>query len=142
MPDVDSPSPDLPETIGRYRVVRLVGEGAMGRVLLAHDPVLDREVAIKHLRADLAIPDEVRRGLVKRMRHEARAAARVMHPNLVTLHDMGEDERVGLYLVFEYVEGPTLKERVADRKYDPIFSIASLFRKNKDREAPPATPKG
>lgn len=86
----------------------------MGRVLLAHDPVLDRDVALKHLRADLAIPDETRRGLVTRMRHEARAAARVMHPHLVTLHDMGEDERVGLYLVFEYVEGPTLKQRIAE----------------------------
>src|SRR4029079_17703399 len=70
--------------------------------------------AVKHLRADLSIPDEVRRGLVTRMRHEARAAARVMHPHLVTLHDRGEDERVGLYLVFEYVEGPTLKARVAE----------------------------
>ena len=115
----DAPKIDLPESIGRYRVVRLVGEGAMGRVLLAYDPVLDREVAIKHLRADLSIPDEVRRGLVKRMQHEARAAARVMHPNLVTLHDMGEDERVGLYLVFEYVEGPTLKERVHRGRLPP-----------------------
>jgi tRNA A-37 threonylcarbamoyl transferase component Bud32 len=119
MAEEDTPRNDLPENIGRYRVVRLVGEGAMGRVLLAHDPVLDREVAIKHLRADLSIPDEVRRGLVKRMRHEARAAARVMHPNLVTLHDMGEDERVGLYLVFEYVEGPTLKERVHGGRLPP-----------------------
>ncbi len=113
MADGDAPTAPLPESIGRYQVARLLGEGAMGRVLLAHDPVLDRDVAIKHLRADLNIPDDVRRGLLKRMRHEARAAARVMHPHLVTLHDMGEDDRVGLYLVFEYVEGPTLKERVA-----------------------------
>ncbi|MFO0590691.1 MAG: serine/threonine-protein kinase [Polyangiaceae bacterium] len=119
MVDSTPPPADLPELIGRYRVVRLLGEGAMGRVLLAHDPVLDREVAVKHLRADLQIPDEVRRGLVKRMRHEARAAARVMHPHLVTLHDMGEDDRVGLYLVFEYVEGPTLKERVARGRMTP-----------------------
>ena len=119
MVDSTPPPTDLPENIGRYRVLRLLGEGAMGRVLLAHDPVLDREVAVKHLRADLQIPDEVRRGLVKRMRHEARAAARVMHPHLVTLHDMGEDDRVGLYLVFEYVEGPTLKERVAGGRMAP-----------------------
>lgn len=119
MADADPPPPPLPESIGRYHVVRLLGEGAMGRVLLAHDPVLDRDVAVKHLRADLSIPDEVRRGLVTRMRHEARAAARVMHPHLVTLHDMGEDEGVGLYLVFEYVEGPTLKQRVAEGRVPP-----------------------
>lgn len=119
MADAELTPPPLPETIGRYHVVRLLGEGAMGRVLLAHDPVLDRDVAVKHLRADLSIPDEVRHGLVKRMRHEARAAARVMHPHLVTLHDMGEDERVGLYLVFEYVEGPTLKQRVAEGALPP-----------------------
>ena len=86
----------------------------MGRVLLAHDPVLDRDVAIKHLRGDLKIPRDVRDGLIKRMRHEARAAARVPHPNLVVLHDMGEDPSVGLFLVFEYVEGPTLKQRIAE----------------------------
>lgn len=84
----------------------------MGRVLLAHDPVLDRDVALKHLRDDLQIPEDVRDGLIVRMRHEARAAARVTHPNLVTLHDMGEDPDVGLFLVFEYVEGPNLKELI------------------------------
>jgi serine/threonine protein kinase len=103
----------LPTTIGRYEVARVIGSGAMGRVYLAHDPVLDRDVAVKVLRDDLRIPDDVRDGLTVRMRHEARAAARVAHPNLVTLHDMGEDPEVGLFLVFEQVVGPTLKERVA-----------------------------
>jgi serine/threonine-protein kinase len=112
-------SETLPRTIGRYEVVRQVGEGAMGRVLLAHDPVLDRDVAVKHLRDDLRIPRDVRDGLLVRMRHEARAAARVAHPNLVTLHDMGEDPGVGLYLVFEYVRGPTLKERLRDGPLPP-----------------------
>lgn len=109
----------LPSALGRYQVVRLLGQGAMGRVLLAYDPVLDREVAVKHLRDDLKIPPEVREGLIVRMRHEARAAARVMHPHLVTLHDMGEDPELGLYLVFEYVEGPTLKQRLLRGRLDP-----------------------
>jgi serine/threonine protein kinase len=103
---------DLPKAIGRYEVVRLLGTGAMGRVALARDPVLDRQVALKLLRTDIAIPDDLRDGLLIRMRHEAKAAARVSHPNLVVLHDMGEDEEAGLYLVFEYVEGPTLKQRL------------------------------
>src|SRR5262245_10796831 len=101
----------LPETIGRYRIVRLLGQGAMGRVLLAHDPVLDRSVAVKLLRDDLSLPPEHRQALLERMRQEARASARVSHPNIVALHDMGEDQGLGLFLVFEYVEGITLKER-------------------------------
>jgi serine/threonine-protein kinase len=109
-----SREPELPPAIGRYEVRSLLGEGSMGRVLLAHDPVLDRDVAIKHLRDDLEIPRAVRDGLITRMRHEARAAARVAHPNLVVLHDMGEDDEVGLYLVFELVVGPTLKQRLVD----------------------------
>ncbi|HZF52992.1 MAG TPA: protein kinase [Polyangiaceae bacterium] len=104
----------LPKLLGRYQIERLIGQGAMGRVLLAHDPVLHRSVAVKHLRDDLKLPPEVREGLLVRMRHEARAAARVMHPHLVTLHDMGEDNDLGLYLVFEYCEGPTLKQRIFD----------------------------
>ncbi|WP_272427035.1 serine/threonine protein kinase [Polyangium jinanense] len=111
-PQASQPDLELPSIIGRYEVLRLVGEGAMGRVLCAHDPVLGRDVAVKLLRGDLLIPRDVREGLLARMRHEARAAARVAHPNLVTLHDMGEDGRFGLYLVFEYVEGPTLKQRL------------------------------
>src|SRR6478609_8342164 len=102
----------LPAEIGRYRVVRLHGQGAMGRVLLAHDTVLDRDVAVKLLRDDLGIPEDQRQALLDRMRQEARAAARVSHPNIVALHDMGEDPDLGLCLVFEYAEGLTLKERL------------------------------
>jgi serine/threonine-protein kinase len=102
----------LPTQIGRYRIERLLGRGAMGRVLLAHDPVLDRSVAIKLLRDDLNIPPEQHDALLHRMRQEARASARVSHPNIVALHDMGEDPELGLCLVFEYAEGETLKERI------------------------------
>lgn len=102
----------LPAQIGRYKIERLLGSGAMGRVLLAHDPVLDRSVAIKLLRDDLNIPPEQHEALLLRMRQEARASARVSHPNIVSLHDMGEDPALGLCLVFEYAEGLTLKERL------------------------------
>jgi serine/threonine-protein kinase len=84
----------------------------MGQVLLAHDPVLDRPVAVKHLRDDLSLTAEQFTSLGKRMEQEARAGARVSHPNLVALHDMGRDPIVGLFLVFEYVEGETLEERL------------------------------
>src|SRR5688572_22724402 len=109
----------LPEQIGRYRVLRLLGQGAMGRVLLAHDPILDRDVAIKLLRDDLNLPSEQRLALLERMRQEARASARVTHPNIVALHDMGEDEKLGLYLVFEFLDGETLKDRLARGQLGP-----------------------
>jgi eukaryotic-like serine/threonine-protein kinase len=117
---VAASSPNLPKIIGRYEVTRVLGQGAMGRVLLARDPVLNRDVAIKVLRDDLGIPPEVTEGLLVRMRHEAQAAARVTHPNLVTLHDMGEDDDVGLYLVFEFVSGQNLKERLRGGRLPPL----------------------
>ena len=106
--------------IGRYRILRHLGQGAMGRVLLAQDPVLDREVAIKLLRDDLKIPSDQKAALVKRMRQEARASARVSHPNIVALHDMGESPDLGLYLVFEYAEGTTLKQRLEHGALKPV----------------------
>ncbi len=105
-----SSRPAEPKRIGRYDVVQLLGQGGMGRVWLARDTVLGRHVAIKVLRDDLALPPSVRDELLLRMRHEAQAAAAVSHPNIVTLHDMGEDDVVGLFLVFEYVPGPEGKE--------------------------------
>lgn len=97
----------------------------MGRVYLARDPVLARPVAIKVLRDDLGLPPDVKEELLGRMRHEARAVAAIGHPCLVTLHDMGEDEHAGLYLVFEYVEGPTLRARLAKGPLD-LPEVAKL----------------
>jgi eukaryotic-like serine/threonine-protein kinase len=124
---MDALEPTLPARIGRYQVVRLLGRGAMGRVLLAHDPVLDRPVALKLLRDDLTIPPEQRVALIERMRQEARASARVSHPNIVGLHDMGEDAEPGLYLVFEYAEGTTLKDRLTRGAIGPA-ALAKLAR--------------
>jgi serine/threonine-protein kinase len=113
--------------IGRYEVVRQLGEGAMGRVLLARDTVLGREVAVKVLRDDLALVPQLRAELTERMRHEARAAATLSHPGIVTLHDMGEDEAVGLYLVFERVPGDTLRERLQGGPL-PAVEVAQIAR--------------
>lgn len=119
---------DLPVRIGRYDVERLLGQGGMGRVLLARDTVLGREVALKVLRDDLGLTPELKAQLVERMRQEARAAAALAHPAMVTLHDMGEDERVGLYLVFERIVGPTLRERLEESGALPPAEVARLAR--------------
>lgn len=102
-----------PDTIGRYEVLSSLGRGGMGIVYLARDSVLGRHVAVKVLRDDLDIPPQAKTELLLRMRNEARAAAAISHPNIVALHDMGEDPAVGLYLVFEYVEGETLRTKLA-----------------------------
>jgi eukaryotic-like serine/threonine-protein kinase len=119
---------DLPVRIGRYDVERLLGQGGMGRVLLARDTVLGREVALKVLRDDLGLTPELKEQLVERMRQEARAAATLSHPAMVTLHDMGQDEHVGLYLVFERIVGPTLRERLEASGPLPPAEVARLAR--------------
>jgi serine/threonine protein kinase len=117
---------DLPRHIGRYDVERLLGEGGMGRVLLARDTVLGRRVALKILRDDLGLPPELKAQLVERMRQEARAAATLSHPGMVTLHDMGEDDAVGLFLVFELIDGPTLRERLQRGGALPPGEVAAI----------------
>ena len=128
MPAKDRPQPPHPRTIGRYDVERLLGQGGMGRVWLARDTVLGRRVAIKVLRDDLALPPTVRDELITRMRHEAQAAAAVSHPNIVTLYDMGEDDMMGLFLVFEYVPGPRADgpESLRDRLRDGPLSLPEV----------------
>jgi len=118
----------LPSRIGRYDVEHLLGQGGMGRVLLARDTVLGRSVALKVLRDDLGLPPELKGQLVERMRQEARAAAALAHPAMVTLHDMGEDPEVGLYLVFERIAGPTLRERLQQMGPLPPAEVAQIAR--------------
>lgn len=106
----------MPKTIGRYELSRLLGEGAMGRVYLATDPELGRSVAIKVLRLDAA--GNARDAYIARFKNEARAAARLQHPHVVTLHDTGIDPTLGPYLVYEYVPGETLRGRIQEGKLD------------------------
>jgi tetratricopeptide (TPR) repeat protein len=96
------PAADVPGRVGRYEIRRLLGRGGMGAVYLAHDPELDRPVALKVPK--LAGPDAEERFL-----REARAAAAVSHPNLCPVYDAGRTDGV-LYLAMAYVPGPTLTE--------------------------------
>ncbi|TNF61631.1 MAG: serine/threonine protein kinase [Deltaproteobacteria bacterium] len=108
---------ELPQQIGRYRIERLLGSGSMGNVYLGRDSDLDRPVAIKTLR-DLALDAEMRGVFLSRFQNEARAAARLQHPNIVQIFDVGDDPKLGPYLVFEYVHGHTLKQEL--RKGGPL----------------------
>jgi eukaryotic-like serine/threonine-protein kinase len=93
---------------GRYEVVRPLGHGAMATVDLAHDVELDRPVALKRLAENLARDEELQR----RFMREARLAARLAHPNVVRVFDVGEDDGRP-FIAMEYVEGETLAGLVA-----------------------------
>jgi hypothetical protein len=88
--------------VGRYEIQRRLGRGGMGTVYVAHDPVLGRMVAIKLFAGELDMPDAR-----ERFSREARAAAALNHPNIVTVYDFGELEAQP-YIVMEYVPGETL----------------------------------
>lgn len=110
----------IPERIGRYVVERLLGQGAMGSVYLGKDPSLDRKVAIKTVK-DLDLEPEKKQRFLDRFRNEARAAARLSHASIVQVYDVGEDETLGPYLVFEYVRGSSLKQIV--REKGPLLPV-------------------
>jgi tetratricopeptide (TPR) repeat protein/predicted Ser/Thr protein kinase len=109
-PEPTTPRGGSAEGLGRYVVLRQLGRGAMGVVFAAYDPSLDRKVAIKVLRGGIDAASEG----AARMRREAQAMARLSHPNVAQVHEVGEaDGR--LYLVMEYVEGVTLGAWLAGR---------------------------
>ena len=95
---------------GNYRVVRLIGEGAFGEVYLAENPRIERRVAIKILRPMLAQDAE----LVRRFFNEARAASAIRHPSIVEVFDAGETPEGFPYILMEFLEGVSLKKRLAE----------------------------
>ena len=94
----------------RYEIIRSIGEGGMANVYLARDLILDREVAVKILRGDLAGDEK----FVRRFQREAIAASSLSHPNIVEMYDVGEDDG-NYFIVMEYVEGKTLKSLIKKR---------------------------
>ncbi|HEY3535083.1 MAG TPA: Stk1 family PASTA domain-containing Ser/Thr kinase, partial [Pedococcus sp.] len=104
---------------GRYRVQSHIADGGMASVYLALDTRLDRDVALKVLRRDLA-QDEA---FASRFRREARSAARLSHPNVVAVFDQGEDEGL-MFLAMEYVPGQTLRDVI--RAEGPLTPRAAL----------------
>ena len=96
---------------GRYRLLEVIGQGGMAVVYRAQDEMLQRDVAVKVLRPGFASDA----GFVERFRREARNAASLRHPNIVTIHDTGIDEVGGDYIVMNLVEGPDLQRILAER---------------------------
>src|SRR5262249_23936690 len=97
------------DTLGRYKIVRMLGEGGMGTVYLADDPDLHRQVAVKVLRDDLWWYAQARQRLLR----EARAAAKLDHPNICSIYEVSDKDGRS-FIVMQYVEGRTLSDVMAN----------------------------
>src|SRR5439155_22624284 len=111
--------------IGKYRLISRIGQGAMGEVFKAHDPSLNRLVAVKTISSSLGTETELRRRFLR----EAQSAARLNHPNIITVYDFGEEEG-RIFMAMELLEGSDLKDLIGshalpdlERKLDVMEQI-------------------
>ena len=107
----DTISPNT--TLAHYRIGSKIGAGGMGEVYLAQDTKLDRKVALKILPADLAANQDRMRRFVQ----EAKAAAALNHPNIATIHEIGEGDGVN-FIAMEFIDGATLREKIHQKQPD------------------------
>ena len=106
----------------RYEIIRNIGEGGMANVYLAYDIILNRNVAVKVLRGDLADDEK----FVRRFQREANSASSLHHPNIVEMYDVGEDEGK-YYIVMEYLDGRTLKSLVKRRGALTVLEVVDIM---------------
>ncbi len=111
--------------LGRYRVVEVIGSGAMGTVFLARDPKLERDVALKTIRLDRQLDPERRQDLVHRLLKEAVTGARFSHPNIVVVYDV-EDRPEAAFLAMEYVDGMSLESLLWEAGRLPFEQVVPL----------------
>ncbi len=106
----------------RYEIIKCIGEGGMANVYLAYDTILERNVAIKVLRGDLAGDEK----FVRRFQREALSASSLSHPNIVEMYDVGEDNG-NFYIVMEYIDGKTLKQLIKKRGYLTVTEAIDIM---------------
>ena len=106
----------------RYQIIKSIGEGGMANVYLAYDTILDRNVAVKLLRGDLASDEK----FVHRFQREALSASSLNHPNIVEVYDVGEDNG-DYYIVMEYIEGKHLKDLIKKRGKLTISEVVDIM---------------
>ncbi len=106
----------------RYQIIKTIGEGGMANVYLAYDTILDRNVAVKVLRGDLATDEK----FVRRFQREALSASSLSHPNIVEVYDVGEDNGL-YYIVMEYIEGIHLKQLLKKRGNLTVREVVDIM---------------
>jgi serine/threonine-protein kinase len=114
-----------PTRIGKYTIESVLGKGAMGVVYKAFDPGIERVVAIKTVRKDRVDQDLIDQSMA-RFKNEAKAAGRLLHPNIVSVYEYGEDE-ANAFIVMEYVEGTGLREYLARKASFDLPHVASIM---------------
>lgn len=107
---------------GRYKILKMIGGGGMANVYLAHDMILDRDVAVKMLRLDFANDEE----FIRRFHREAQSATSLAHPNIVSIYDVGEENDL-YYIVMEYVDGQTLKQYILQNSPIPTETALEIM---------------
>ena len=107
---------------GRYLILGTIGSGGMANVFLAKDLILDREVAVKVLRFDFQNDQTA----IRRFQREALAATELVHPNIVSVYDVGEEDGMQ-YLVMEYVKGMDLKRYIQTQYPIPYRTVVDIM---------------
>ena len=115
----------MPEKIGRYEIVRELGRGAMGIVYEGLDPVLGRRVAIKTARRDVMEASGMADEMMERFLREARAAGNLNHPNIITIHDAGEEAGLA-YMAMEYLEGGDLSDVLRKKRRLSVEEVVDI----------------
>ena len=108
---------------GRYQIKKTIGGGGMANVYLAHDLILDRDVAVKVLRLEYTHDAE----FIARFEREVQSATSLAHPNIVNIYDVGEESHI-LYMVMEYVDGMTLKEYIFKNHPVPVATAMNIMK--------------
>jgi serine/threonine-protein kinase len=114
-----------PEKLGKYKIARVIGKGAMGIVYEGFDPVIERTVAIKTIRVDELDEAEAEEHS-RRFRVEAKAAGKLNHPNIVGIYDYGEEQSLA-YIVMEFVQGKELKSFLDEGHRFPVKQIVHIM---------------
>ena len=106
----------------RYEIIKSIGEGGMANVYLAHDIILDRDVAVKVLRGDLENDEK----FIRRFQREAKSVSDLSHPNIVEVYDVGEEDGQH-YIVMEYIDGKTLKQLIQKRGALTVSEVVDIM---------------
>jgi hypothetical protein len=116
-------APKPGDRVGRYRLLEILGVGGMGVVYTGEDPELGRKIALKVIRTDLVAASGIE--LQKRLQHEARAMAKISHPNVVIVHDIGTIDG-HVFVAMEYVQGKNLREWLSSEER-PFADVVDTF---------------